>query len=71
MSRIEVSAIDLEGTLISNAMSQIPRSGLFDFLEKVKNLFPRLVMFTTMKEAKFRKIADLTKKLHAADFTNA
>jgi hypothetical protein len=38
--RIKVLALDLEGTLISNAMSQIPRPGLYDFLEKVNNLFP-------------------------------
>jgi len=29
---IKVITLDLEGTLISNAMSQIPRPGLFEFL---------------------------------------
>ena len=55
----KVLALDLEGTLISNAMSQIPRPGLFDFLESCALLFPRLVMFTTVKEDKFRHIARL------------
>lgn len=54
-----VLALDLEGTLISNAMSQIPRRGLFQFLEQCKQLFPRVVMFTTVKEDLFRKIARL------------
>lgn len=54
-----VLALDLEGTLISNAMSQIPRPGLYDFLEEVKALFPRVVMYTTVKEDRFRDIAAL------------
>ncbi len=54
-----VLALDLEGTLISNAMSQIPRPGLYEFLESCAELFPRLVMFTTVKEDKFRQIARL------------
>ncbi len=54
-----VLALDLEGTLISNAMSQIPRPGLYAFLERCAVLFPRLVMFTTVKEDKFRQIARL------------
>lgn len=58
-TNIKVLALDLEGTLISNAMSQIPRPGLFNFLENVKNLFPRIVMFTTVREEKFREIAKL------------
>ncbi|MFZ3000416.1 MAG: NIF family HAD-type phosphatase [Undibacterium umbellatum] len=55
----KVLALDLEGTLISNAMSQIPRPGLFEFLERCAALFPWLVMFTTVKEEKFRQIARL------------
>ena len=54
-----VLALDLEGTLISNAMSQIPRPGLHEFLTRCAVLFPRLVMFTTVKEDKFRQIARL------------
>lgn len=54
-----VLARDLEGTLISNAMSQIPRPGLHHFLSRCKELFPRVVMFTTVKEDRFRGIARL------------
>lgn len=54
-----VLAIDLEGTLISNAVSQIPRPGLLEFLEHCRELFPRVVMFTTVDETRFRVIADL------------
>ncbi|MDC1286792.1 NIF family HAD-type phosphatase [Gammaproteobacteria bacterium] len=56
---LEVIALDLEGTLISNAMSQIPRPGLFEFLEGCKTITDRVVMYTTVKEDRFRKIAQL------------
>ncbi len=59
MNRFTVLALDLEGTLISNAMSQIPRPGLFAFLERCRVLFPRVVMFTTVNEERFRRIATL------------
>ncbi|ARN22139.1 NIF family HAD-type phosphatase [Piscinibacter gummiphilus] len=59
IQRPKVLALDLEGTLISNAMSQIPRPGLFDFLSRCQELFPRVVMFTTVKEPLFRDIAAL------------
>lgn len=58
-NRPTVLALDLEGTLISNAMSQIPRPGLFEFLTRCVELFPRVVMFTTVKEDRFRAIATL------------
>jgi hypothetical protein len=54
-----VLALDLEGTLISNAMSQIPRPGLANFLTRCAEIFPRIVMFTTVKEDRFRRIARL------------
>lgn len=54
-----VLALDLEGTLISNAMSQIPRPGLAEFLTRCAELCPRIVMFTTVKEEQFRTIARL------------
>jgi hypothetical protein len=57
-----VLALDLEGTLISNAMSQIPRPGLFEFLSRCADLFPRVVIFTTVKEPRFREIARLLVK---------
>jgi len=43
-----VLALDLEGTLISNAMSQIPWPGLAGFLNRCAELFPRIVMFTPL-----------------------
>lgn len=57
--RPTILAMDLEGTLISNAVSQIPRPGLYQFLESAKSLFEGLVMFTTVPEPRFRQIADL------------
>ena len=56
---LKVIALDLEGTLISNAMSQIPRPGLYAFLEGCKSITDRVVMYTTVKEVIFRNIADL------------
>lgn len=52
-----VLALDLEGTLISNSVSQFPRPFVSDFLEQASRLFPRLVMFTTVPERLFRQIA--------------
>lgn len=54
-----VLALDLEGTLISNAISQIPRPGLYKFLLDVQSQFNQLVMFTTVPEDRFRTIAEL------------
>ena len=56
---IKVIALDLEGTLISNAMSQIVRPDLYSFLEECKDLWDRLVIYTTIKEGLFREIARL------------
>jgi hypothetical protein len=50
-------ALDLEGTLISNAVSQFPRPGLFVFLEYCHQNFNRLVIFTAVNEVRFRSIA--------------
>lgn len=57
--RTTTLAMDLEGTLISNAVSQIPRPGLYDFLESVHSLFEQLAIYTTVPEPTFRKIAHL------------
>lgn len=57
MSRPTVLALDLEGTLISNAYSQIPRPGLRAFLAASAELAPRIVVFTTVPEPVFRTIA--------------
>jgi NLI interacting factor-like phosphatase len=50
-------ALDLEGTLISNAVSQFPRPGLFTFLEYCHQNFDRLVIFTAVNEVRFRSIS--------------
>lgn len=49
-NKIKVIALDLEGTLISNAMSQFPRPGLHQFLEFCRNHFERIVIFTAVSE---------------------
>ena len=56
---MQVIALDLEGTIISNAMSQIARTGLYEFLESCHRLCNRVVIFTTVKEILFRQIATL------------
>ena len=55
----KVIALDMEGTLISNAMSQFPRPQLYSFLEACKALTERVVVFTTVRESLFREIAEL------------
>ncbi|WP_313050980.1 NIF family HAD-type phosphatase [Stenotrophomonas cyclobalanopsidis] len=52
-------ALDLEGTLISNAISQIPRPGLYRFLLEMQEQFDQLVIFTTVPEDRMREIARL------------
>ena len=53
-----VIALDLEGTLISSAVSQIPRPGLWQFLEGCHSLAVRVVIFTAVSEERFRAIAE-------------
>jgi hypothetical protein len=52
-------ALDLEGTLISNAVHLQPRPGLYEFLEFCKTKFDRIVIFTAVPEVIFRNIAEL------------
>ncbi|WP_269792844.1 NIF family HAD-type phosphatase [Stenotrophomonas sp. Iso1] len=54
-----ILAMDLEGTLISNAVSQIPRPGLFPFLQYMRAQFSQLVIFTTVPEPLARRICSL------------
>lgn len=54
----KVLALDVEGTLISNAVSQFPRPRLFEFLEECRKLFERVCVFTTVPEDKFRRVAE-------------
>ena len=55
----KVIALDVEGILISNAMSQFPRPCLYEFLESCKAITERVVVFTTVREPLFRQIANL------------
>lgn len=50
--------LDLEGTLISNAISQIPRPGLFGFLEQVNEIFD-LKIYTSVNEDRVDSIRKL------------
>lgn len=54
-----VLALDLEGTLISNAISCFPRPGLTAFLEACRTRFDRVVMFTYVPEERVRIIAGI------------
>lgn len=57
---VRILALDLEGTLISNAVSQFPRPGLFQFLEEVDTLFEEVVFYTAVRtEAAKQVMANL------------
>jgi hypothetical protein len=56
VSRLDVIALDLEGTLLSNAVSQIPRPGLYEFLEFCRHVVPTLVIYTSVPETKVREV---------------
>lgn len=53
-------ALDLEGVLITNAISQYPRPGLLTFLLECEPLVGRenICIFTTVDEKWFRNIAN-------------
>lgn len=53
---VRVIALDLEGTLISGAVSQFPRPGLFGFLEFCFQAADRVVIFTSVREDLAREI---------------
>ncbi|MCU1110795.1 hypothetical protein JAK69_13715 [Stenotrophomonas maltophilia] len=55
--RPNILALDLEGTLISNAVSQIPRPGLRDFLDYAGTTFDEVVLFTTVPRHMSLRIA--------------
>lgn len=54
-----ILALDLEGVLITNAISQFPRPGLMTFLQQCEDLFghENICIFTTVNEKRFREIA--------------
>lgn len=51
-------ALDLEGTLISNAMSQLPRQGLYAFMEGCAQRFARVVIFSAVRAERTRAILE-------------
>lgn len=55
-----ILALDLEGVLITNAISQFPRPGLMKFLCQCEKLFGKenICIFTSVNETRFRNIAD-------------
>jgi hypothetical protein len=55
---IKVLALDLERTLITDAMSAEPRPGLFDFLAFCHEQFERVVLFTSVDEADARAVLE-------------
>jgi hypothetical protein len=54
--RPRVLALDLESTLVSNAVSQFARPGLHDFLAWALSSFERVVLFTSVPEARARQV---------------
>ncbi|MBU50472.1 MAG: hypothetical protein CL920_17475 [Deltaproteobacteria bacterium] len=52
----KILVLDLEGTLISNAMSQLPRPGLYDFLTFCFERFDGVVLYTAVRATKAREI---------------
>jgi hypothetical protein len=55
---IRVLALDLERTLISDAMTAQPRPGLFDFLTFCHDRFERVALFTCVDPGEAREILD-------------
>jgi hypothetical protein len=63
--KLRILALDLERTLISDAMHAEPRPGLFDFLAFCHRRFERLTLFTCVEEADAREIlAQLARSGH-------
>tara|TARA_B100000614_G_scaffold253750_1_gene268100 strand:- start:647 stop:1624 length:978 start_codon:yes stop_codon:yes gene_type:complete len=56
--KIRVLALDLEHTLIDCEDSPFPRPGLYYFLEMIKPMFDRVVVYTAVREKTFRTIAE-------------
>ncbi|MCB2425402.1 NIF family HAD-type phosphatase [Methylophaga pinxianii] len=55
-----ILALDLEGVLVTNAISQFPRPGLMQFLCQCESLFGQdnICIFTSVREEKFKEIAN-------------
>jgi hypothetical protein len=53
---VQVLALDLERTLIDDALSGCPRPGLREFLAFCRDRFGRLAVFSTVEEADAREV---------------
>ena len=61
--KVKVVALDLERTLISDALNKEPRPGLYDFLSFCTLNFERVALFTSVnKEYAYSIIFDLLKQ---------
>lgn len=56
---MRIIVLDIEGTLISNAVSIFPRYGLYKFLTFLKGKYDKIVIMTYLDERVFRKIANI------------
>ena len=63
---MKILALDIEGTLISNAVSIFPRNYLYKFLEYVNTKFDRIVIMTCLEQRKFREVANILCKNYEA-----
>jgi hypothetical protein len=55
---VRVLALDLERTLIDDALSGRPRPGLFEFLAFCQERFERVALFTTVEEPDAREVLE-------------
>ncbi len=56
--RIKLLALDLEGTLVDNALTANARPGLFDFLQFCEERFDRVALLTTVDEETAREVLE-------------
>lgn len=56
--RVKVLALDLERTLIDDALCGRPRPGLRDFLSFCHERFERVAIFTTVEQADAREVIE-------------
>ena len=56
--RIKLLALDLEATLVDNALTANARPGLFDFLAFCEERFERLALLTTVDEDTAREVLE-------------
>ena len=55
---VKVLALDLERTLISDALNADPRPGLFDFLAFCRERFERVALFTSVETDVAREVVE-------------